>query len=164
MTNPQRQAATNKLIEAVGHLRSRIVYDDNVATGPLGGVVDAYDQLMRAPLDDPGPPKTRTSAPLTAHFAGQSMRAPSPTIAQRIVRRMYWQPAHPNGPGWTVEELELTLVLKHQTCSPRVNELRNAGWIYAKGDTRKNLSGREAEIYRLTARAVELIEEARSQS
>jgi hypothetical protein len=163
VTNPQRQAAVNKLIEVVGEWRPTIVESSvtRLLHAAEFAIVDAYDELMRAPLDDPGPPKTRTAAPLTAHFAGMSMRSPAPTLCQRIVRRMWQDDGSHWGGGWTVENMEFTLNLKHQTVSARFNELRNAGWIYASGETRKNTSGRDAEVYRLTERARQLIQEAR---
>ena len=168
--NPQRAAAINSLIEAVGEARSDLLEAHSVAqveavarpngrffrAGPLGRVVLAHDEVMRAPLDDPGPPKTRTAAPLTSHWAARSMR--NSTLHNRILHRLR---ATDSFRGWTVEELEQTLKVKHQTMSPRVNELRNSGWVYADGETRKNDSGREAEVYRLTARGRELLMEVR---
>ena len=150
--NPQRTAAINKLIEAVGEWTKGVNESIPWTTGS-DDLIDAYDELMRAPLDDPGPPKTRTAAPLTSHWAARSID--NKAVAGRILKWLYQA-----GPR-TVDEIEQALTLRHQSCSARVNELRDCGWIYATDETRATRSGRQAEVYALTARGRELLMEVR---
>lgn len=157
-TTSDRDAAISRLIAAVGDLRSRIVNDGGwTAAHPLYDVVDAYDYLVSIPLEIPTEPKTRTTAPLTAHWAARSMR--NSTLHGRILRSFFRSDLR--SIGWTVEELEIHHGVKHQTMSPRINELRNSGWIEATGDTRTNASGCQAEVYVLTPAGVRSMWEAR---
>lgn len=55
--------------------------------------------------------------------------------------------------GWegkTTDEVEATLTLTHQSCSARVNELKNwkpSPLIERRGITRKTRAGRPADVY-----------------
>lgn len=146
-----RDAAVARLIEAVGRWRAGYIGPVPVTTNVIvTNVLNAYDHLVSIPLEVPTEPKANIAAPLTAHWAARSMR--NLTLHGRILTCFFRSDMR--SIGWTVEELEHRLNLRHQTCSPRINELRNSGWIYAPGDTRKNISGREAEVYVLTPQGV----------
>lgn len=153
--NSKRREAERRLIEAVRNWRSC------QATGlfqlPFSKlVIEAYDDYAAMELELPDSAPVNAVAPLTAQQAATWMaggRAKS--AAGRIVRFM-WQY---RSEGWTVDELELGLNGVHQTISPRVNELRKAGWLYTEG-TRTTRSGRDAEIYFLTDRAKEMLRAA----
>jgi hypothetical protein len=49
--------------------------------------------------------------------------------------------------GATVDELEKKLNLSHQTCSPRVLELRQKGLVVDSGKRRLTRSGRRARVW-----------------
>lgn len=158
--NPARAAAVARLVEAVGRWRCQFgfQFDSLIFEKEINrNVVSAYDALLAIPLEVPTEPKARTAAPLTSHWAARSMR--NSTLHGRILRAFHQ--ADRRSIGWTVEELENALGIRHQTCSPRIHELRNAGWVYAPGDTRQNASGREAEVYVLTSRGVYVMWEAK---
>lgn len=151
--NPQRSAAINKLVEIVGEWAEGRRFCSYLTPLSLS-MLNAYDELMRAPLDDPGPPKTRTAAPLTSHWAARSID--NKTVAGKILRYLYVSGDR------TVDEIEQGLGMRHQSASARVNELRDCGWIVAlPQQTRSTRSGRQAECYTLTARGRELLMEVR---
>ena len=54
--------------------------------------------------------------------------------------------------GFTCDEAEIALTLKHQTCSARVRELVKLGFVVDSGERRATSSGRAARIYVLTDR------------
>ena len=157
--NPARAAALNRLVEAVGEWRRQHPTQLDALTESRNDerrMIDAYDDLERIPLDLPDDPPRRLAAPLTSHWAAKAMKGN--TLNARILTRMY-RSSH----GWTVEDLEDFFGVTHQSMSPRVNELRNSGWIFADGTTRPNRSGRDAEIYRLTQLGFDTLRAARSQ-
>lgn len=49
--------------------------------------------------------------------------------------------------GTTCDELEISLGMIHQSCSARVNELMNSGWIFDSGFRRKTRNGRNAIVW-----------------
>jgi hypothetical protein len=61
--------------------------------------------------------------------------------------------------GLTTEEVEEALERKHQSISPRVNELRDTGWLVDSGERRKTSSGRNAIVWTPTQAALEAVDE-----
>ena len=57
--------------------------------------------------------------------------------------------------GATCDEVESALDMRHQTASPRVNELAGRGFIVDSGRRRKTRSGRNAAVYTRTTRGTE---------
>lgn len=160
--NPARAAALNRLVEAVGAYHEAFIRPGHSFPLLAQAVVDsrlrdlraAYEALQAIPVTLPTEAKTRKTAPLTAHWAGMAMSGGVKSMAARIVTHLRYGNA-------TVEELTRALHGKHQTVSARVNELRDAGWVYAQGDTRRTSSGRQAEVYRLTDAGRRCFAEAR---
>jgi len=54
--------------------------------------------------------------------------------------------------GFTADEAEINLEMKHQTCSARIRELVQLGFIVDSGRRRDTSSGRPARVYVLTSR------------
>jgi hypothetical protein len=142
----KRRAAELAVIEAANHL-----YD----VGPRGGAVDMIsavkatmelcnrvEELRDLGLADPGRARANKGAPVTAQQAAIWMNGDKARgWCARIVRLLY------RYGGMTTEEIERTLQGKHQTVSPRVTELRDAGWIYDSGHRRKTSSTNEAIVW-----------------
>ena len=59
------------------------------------------------------------------------------------------------GAGLTTDELEERTGLRHQSASPRVYELREAGFLEATSEQRRTRSNRYAVVYRIFSGAVE---------
>lgn len=122
-------------------------------------LMDAVVALEQIPLELPSTAPVKNRAPLTAQQAAAWMRGDRAVgMAGRIVRHM-----RRNYPaGYTVDYLEEVLGGRHQTVSARVHELRKAGWIRTSGVTAKTRSGRDAEVYYLTADALHVLDKAAS--
>lgn len=55
--------------------------------------------------------------------------------------------------GLTCDEIEVRLSMTHQTCSPRVHELKEAGRIRDSGMRRKTRGGRSATVWVVSSEA-----------
>lgn len=79
----------------------------------------------------------------TSKAAAESMKSTAGIIRERVYRRV----KESDTDGITCDALEVALGLSHQTCSARVNELRNAGRIIDSGRRKATRSGRKAVVY-----------------
>lgn len=68
----------------------------------------------------------------------------------RIRRKVYAFIVARGPQGATCDEIETSLALAHQTCSPRVYELHKRGSIVASNERRKTRSGRAAIVWKVT--------------
>ena len=114
-------------------------------------------------LAEPSRTRTVLSAPDTSHEAGEWMKQFALTDACAVFRQIYW--AWRNGPreetvGLTCDDVERRLDRSHQTISPRINELRDTGWIIDSGVRRKTRSGRAAIVWTPTRAAIDLVDRA----
>ncbi len=80
----------------------------------------------------------------TSKAAADSMRDHVTAIAEKVLAEI----RQLGDEGATCDMLEYRLELSHQTCSARVNELRNKGRIVDSGQRRKTRSGRNAAVWR----------------
>lgn len=77
----------------------------------------------------------------------------SETAAEQIesvagkMRRLVYDHIKSQDEGATCDECEVSLDLKHQTCSARITELKRLGSIVDTGRRRKTRSGRGAAVY-----------------
>lgn len=78
----------------------------------------------------------------TSEAAGDSMVSSAPVMRERVLNLL-----RGGGEGWTCEEVEDALDLRHQTASARIRELVLAGKAYDTGRRRQNASGRSARVY-----------------
>lgn len=140
-----RRAAELEVIEAAMKLGDLAYHYD------LGNAVDRYKALGLEPAT-----QTRTSrgAPVTSHMAAAYMHGRYvKSLVAWIVRLLY---AAPEG-GLTGDEIEMLTRRSHQSVSPRLNELRDNGWIVANGHLRQTRSGQPALVWKLTATARALL-------
>jgi len=79
----------------------------------------------------------------TSREAAESMKPVAGDLRERVYRRI----KESDTDGITCDALEVALGLSHQTCSARVNELRNAGRIVDSGLRKRTRSGRKAVVY-----------------
>lgn len=79
----------------------------------------------------------------TSKAAAKSVKPFLPTQRLLVVRTIEAQGER----GLTCDGVEEITGLRHQACSARVLELREAGLIVDSGRTRKTRSGRQAVIY-----------------
>lgn len=146
----QRRAAELAVIEA-----ARTLVRTPVAFGykTRQGVVDALHALDALGLAEPAQARANACAPVTAQQAATWMNTDGKarSLHARIIRLLWEQGM------FTTEEIESVLDGQHQTISPRINELRDAGWVYDSGRKRTNTSGREAIVWRLSQAAVQAI-------
>ncbi len=111
----------------------------------------AIHDLKALAMELPDQARSSRVHPLTSDQAaawmggGRAMRA-----SARIVRHLYDHQER----GRTVDELMWNLDMSHQTCSARVNELRNDGWIVDSGHKRKTRAKQDAIVWMLTSRAL----------
>lgn len=75
--------------------------------------------------------------------AHRKIRADKRSIRQKILDQIGLTP------DITCEALEFMLLLKHQTCSARISELKRDGLIYISGEE-ETLSGCKAATYKVT--------------
>jgi hypothetical protein len=161
----------------------RYIVEFRRAQNGVGSMVVARSQLAIA-VDEyakhglAAPSKTRTSihAPDTSHEAGEYMKQFALTDAGAVFAKIYfaWRRSRrlqermnvyrgTNYPvendGLTTEEVEEALERKHQSISPRVNELRDTGWLVDSGERRKTSSGRNAIVWTPTQAALEAVDE-----
>lgn len=161
--NSKRRAAEQAVIDAAEQV---IGFWDNMHLVQRDGfngypqymaLRDAVEALRALGMELPGEARSSTRHPVTSDQAAAWMHgARATSAAARIVRHLYVFPVS----GRTVDELIDMLAMPHQTCSPRVNELRNDGWIVDSGRKRETRSGQEAIVWVLSVRAREYLREA----
>lgn len=149
--NSKTRAAEQKVLDV-----ARTLVYDQWKTYPGYGLerelIEAVQDLEALGLELPGDARSSARHPLTSDQAALWMRgARAKSAAARIVRLI-----HRGGP-MTVDEMQVNLGMKHQTCSPRVTELRNSGWLVDSGVKRKTSSGEQAISWALSGRARQLL-------
>jgi hypothetical protein len=136
-----RRNAEIKVIDAARFYR-------NTATSEAFRVLSvAINELDQINLNAPTKTRANYKAPETAHEAAESMAARAGTDAYRVL--MALRNAYKRGSvGLTVDQLEQDLNLRHQSCSARVNQLRDEGWIVDSGQRMATRSGRQAVVWK----------------
>src|SRR5687767_11665790 len=147
-SNSKQRAAEQAVIDAA------FVWFAEPATKPMSpgelALAGALRELRELRLELPDQARSSRGHPVTSDQAAAWMRGPrAKSAAARIVREVWDWPIT----GRTVDELIASLGMPHQTCSPRVNELRNDGWLVDSGQKRATRSGNEAIVWVLSARA-----------
>jgi len=79
----------------------------------------------------------------TSEAAAASVDETTPYLRRRVFDYISARGAE----GATCDEVEGALDMRHQTASPRVNELAGRGAIVDSGRRRKTRSGRSAAVY-----------------
>lgn len=113
---------------------------------PLREAVEALDAL---PLNKADRVLSTNRAPETSDLAAASMERRAGSIAHRIfmaIRLAYMR----GSTGLTADQVQQQTGLSHQSCSPRITQLRDEGWIEASWDRRETRSGREAVVWKPT--------------
>lgn len=143
-------------------VRFRAKYDNatTMTIGPPVELFTAVDEYVKHELAEPSTTRTNLLSPETAHEAEGWAKQFALTDAGRVFREIYytWRRAVGRDPMWddeglTTDEIEETLNRTHQSISPRVNALKNSGWIIANGEQRKTRSGGWAQVYTPTLAA-----------
>jgi DNA-binding HxlR family transcriptional regulator len=110
-------------------------------------MVNLYEALVALDkLRETEKPRASAIAPPTSHDAAAWAAKTQKSWHRRILRLLFAKPVN----GATVDELERHFQASHQTMSPRVNELVNAGWLEDSGERRETRSGTEAIAWKLT--------------
>ena len=81
----------------------------------------------------------------TSREAFDSILPDIESMRMKIFKEIAFEPA-----GWTCDELEVHMGMRHQTVSPRLLELVEAGRIEDSGERRPTRSGRGARVYVLS--------------
>lgn len=114
----------------------------------------AVRALCELPLDEPSKAPTNRGAPVTAKQAGEWLEADDRALsaAGRVFRCIYHH-------GGTADSVSERLEMPHQTCSARVNQLSNTGWIADSGHRWRTRSGRQAIVWRPSQAATDALRE-----
>lgn len=154
--NSKRRAAEQAVIDAAIANANRLksAYNRETLLRRERELITAVEALEALDLELPGDARSSTRHPVTSDQAAAWMRgARAKSAAARIVRWLYQR----HYGGSTVDELIRDLSMPHQTCSPRVNELRNDGWIVDSGEKRLTRAKQEAIVWKLSTRARTLL-------
>jgi len=77
----------------------------------------------------------------TSLEAAEAMEIPARGLRLMLLRRLLAM-----GPK-SSDELEIITGLTHQTCAPRLTEMKHYGWIYDTGITSRRRYGRRAHVW-----------------
>ena len=110
-------------------------------------MAEAVDTLVDTRLNAPVKARANYKAPETALEAAEQMAGRAGSDAYRVL--MALRNAYKRGSiGLTVDQLEQDLKMRHQSCSARVNQLRDEGWIVDSGQRMETRSGRAAIVWK----------------
>lgn len=146
----ERRAAELAVIEAARYIAYVAPQTGALSTDGKGisTLVGAYRALEALPLPVPNRARANKGAPVTAQQAAAWFNGErAANLAGEVFKVIWHDHLHPHRYGSTTEEIEHRLGGKHQTISPRVNELAETGWICESGRKRKNASGRMAIVW-----------------
>ena len=133
-------------------------YRHGASSEAYRALVLAVDELDQINLNAPTKARAVRKAPETSHEAAAYWDGRAGKPAYRIL--MSLRAAHLRGMvGLTCDQLEQDLHLPHTTCSARVNQLRDEGWIVDSGERRPTRSNQPAIVWKATMSGLyELVE------
>ena len=141
----RRDAEMNVIAKAVEFVES-----DNDTQTEYVRLVEAVRKYRDFEMESVGRTVVPFPASDTSAEAAASVERKVGPLAQRcwdLIRLSY----ESGKEGLTCDDLEVWLQGRHQTVSPRVNELRDKGWIVDSGKRRRTRSGRLAIVWRPTS-------------
>ncbi len=108
---------------------------------------DPWPATQRSLFGDVLPPvetvRPPTNGVLTSDAAAESIAATAPRQRGRVLRFVIDRGEY----GATADEVGRALDMQAQSVTPRILELRRAGWIVRTEQTRPTRSGRAAYVY-----------------
>lgn len=150
-TRSTRRAHEQQVLEQARNVRACVGQPGAPLVPALSALSRAVDALDALGLAAPAPPRANSCAPPTAGLAAEWMSDKATKMHAQIMRLLL------RHGGLTTEQMENIMKRKHQSVSPRVNEMRDAGWLYDSGRTMETSSGCEAIVWRLSTRAQQAI-------
>lgn len=141
----RRDAEMNVIVKAVEFIES-----DNETLAEYIRLAEAVEKYRELEIEKPFKALAPIRSTDTAAEAAESVLHQVGSLAEQCwdrIRSAYMQ----GHGGLTCDELESQMGGRHQTISPRVNELRDNGWIVDSGERRRTRSGRRAIVWRPTS-------------